>query len=1672
MSAQQGQGGPSANSGSSTPSKHGQATNAANRQPGQPLKRACDQCNLRRVKCSHEHPCAHCVRLRITCTYWKAARGKESSGKRIEKLRREQALAAAAAAAASGAGPHHQQQQPQHGMPGPAAAGVYPLGAFPQDHQAAPYLDDPAAAAARPPPPAVAAAAAQPQAQPLQPPPAQYAGPSAHFPHAGPPPGPLDQQQQQHAKQEPGQHAIPTTDAQQQQQQQQLPNSAASAQAPHSTAAAAGGAVHVPPAVFLGNAFFPPSLTTISPSTAANFRLPDLSTSLADEFNAQDPNVRAHNFFDWGVGMLGGGAGGAAGNASTAVEANMAAQQGHPHPMGHTQTHTPNSALDAVTPASSSNNQQQQQQQQQQQHPHLGVQQQQQHQHQAQGGARQNLYDWGLGMLASGLDVSAGPSPHASASASASVSGSASGSPSAGAGGHGHGPNGPRSRAISLHGAHLHGHGHGHGNASDFALGLQQQQHQRFLQEQHLRQQQQHAANLAAIQGPGGLGGRSGASAGGVGPTSAAFVPGVPMPAGMDPGASWSSAGSSSAQPQSQPQPQPQPQQSQSQTQPLPPAAAAAAASMPLPPQGHALPPAMQGVLPSTLEILSGSHPLSESVLLPHIGLYFERLHPIMPVFSRSWIFSKLDNGDQYSNVDFASMLLAMSALALIQPQEAKERASARMRVRKAKALLEESVRLRNAVLFGKTPTLESTMTSFYVFACLFGLGEDNPAWFRLHEAVALGLLLKLHEPKAYAHLQRDEQERRLRAYWLLVITERAYSLQRGHSLGFRGHPEKNTRTLRRQFGLEELEDFPHLQLKLFDAVDEDFVDCWNGRCEAASGAPCSRMDREKALKLWATFQQSEKEINDEVLAAEAAAAAKKASAAARGGGGSGKDASASASGISTPGPNAKGGDVAAAAMAEAAAAKRSGSISRSEDERQAEFERHKIQLADHRVTAQWLLNRLWNLCLTHGHVDLSPASLNNAAPSFAAGSSSSNAPPPPFRLDAALRIARKMLAICHELSQSSMEAHGIGLMEKLYDVAMTLVLLCRDYPALAKRIGLVDLNLKRRGVVRGRGGGGGGEEQEAGIGGVGADGSASHGRRRLGYQQSSGQGQDEEATFEEGGEEDYYNQDDGDDGSRPSALSPSVPGFFYPLEDAPAAAAAATGANPAHPHLSMGAVMQQIPTGGVHGANHAAEGGSGSASGIAVKREDDGGTDGNGGGGGGAQGSHSAASRRTTAGNSRTVPLARPRPGTRPLRQAPTAIESILQEYVDIFRAFRAGDHPFLEKMVVAMKELAQGLPRGASAGAGAGAGVGAGSGGQGVGTGSNQASGVSTPTAPAVGAGVSFGGVGVGALPSSLARGATAAAVTSSANASLSNASARRAPTPSQQQQQQAGSGGGGGGGAFATPCPPHPASASGSGGDAAAAAAAMQRASAYAFTPPAGASSSSSGAASGAQQGGVGGGGAAGTPSYTNVGGGADGGTAPSPAMSNVSFGGGGGGGGGGGMQQQHRPASSSAGSASSALPAFHPGHAGQPFHQHHRHQSHGHGHPPHYHPQHQHQHQHPSPGGLSSPSAGSSVVFSPLGNMGNGGAAPSPGLMGPPPPPSHNHAHAHGPAVHGQGGKIEMPGSGGPAAAGMEWTQMPEDLGWPSFESFLRECGLWDSVGNGNAGAGAGGGEAGR
>ena len=79
-------------------------------------------------------------------------------------------------------------------------------------------------------------------------------------------------------------------------------------------------------------------------------------------------------------------------------------------------------------------------------------------------------------------------------------------------------------------------------------------------------------------------------------------------------------------------------------------------------------------------------------------------------------------------------------------------------------------------------------------------------------------------------------------------------------------------------------------------------------------------------------------------------------------------------------------------------------------------------QQADVSVTQLWLLNRLWNICMSHS---LLRDSSDHAE----------------LRYDFAYHIVDALLESCNKLGLPPMEVHGVGLIEKVYDIALGLVM-------------------------------------------------------------------------------------------------------------------------------------------------------------------------------------------------------------------------------------------------------------------------------------------------------------------------------------------------------------------------------------------------------------------------------------------------------------------------------------------------------------------------------------------------------------------------------------------------------------------------------------------------------
>lgn len=164
---------------------------------------------------------------------------------------------------------------------------------------------------------------------------------------------------------------------------------------------------------------------------------------------------------------------------------------------------------------------------------------------------------------------------------------------------------------------------------------------------------------------------------------------------------------------------------------------------------------------------------ISEVSLIPWIDVYFDRLHPTLPVLNRSSLMTRILHREHHQNPLFGSMLLSLCAFAITQPIFINERSTSSTRASQAKQLMNEAVKMRSSSDFGENPELEAVLTSFFLFGCLFGSNQHNAAWLRLREAIDLALTMGLNNPDSYGVLSNEEKGRRLRVYLVLSITER-----------------------------------------------------------------------------------------------------------------------------------------------------------------------------------------------------------------------------------------------------------------------------------------------------------------------------------------------------------------------------------------------------------------------------------------------------------------------------------------------------------------------------------------------------------------------------------------------------------------------------------------------------------------------------------------------------------------------------------------------------------------------------------------------------------------------------------------------------------------------------------------------------------------------------------
>lgn len=87
--------------------------------------------------------------------------------------------------------------------------------------------------------------------------------------------------------------------------------------------------------------------------------------------------------------------------------------------------------------------------------------------------------------------------------------------------------------------------------------------------------------------------------------------------------------------------------------------------------------------------------------------------------------------------------------------------------------LLAEAVRARKDCDPVDEMSIESLLTSFFLFAAYGNLDKQDHAWFYLCQATSMVFTLGLHRESTYSELSAEDAEEKRRIFWLLFVTER-----------------------------------------------------------------------------------------------------------------------------------------------------------------------------------------------------------------------------------------------------------------------------------------------------------------------------------------------------------------------------------------------------------------------------------------------------------------------------------------------------------------------------------------------------------------------------------------------------------------------------------------------------------------------------------------------------------------------------------------------------------------------------------------------------------------------------------------------------------------------------------------------------------------------------------
>lgn len=160
------------------------------------------------------------------------------------------------------------------------------------------------------------------------------------------------------------------------------------------------------------------------------------------------------------------------------------------------------------------------------------------------------------------------------------------------------------------------------------------------------------------------------------------------------------------------------------------------------------------------------------------LDFFFAHMYPQIPILNRQRLEQQAVYLEQ--SLDTYCLLASLCAFMMLQPGMTIPGSEPYgldnvpgANIVSSNVLVEETLRVRKGFDYIEPPSFNTICTSYFLFACHYGLEMHDKAWFYLREAATMIHMVGMNREEAYAQLDPVDSSRRRRLYWLIFVAER-----------------------------------------------------------------------------------------------------------------------------------------------------------------------------------------------------------------------------------------------------------------------------------------------------------------------------------------------------------------------------------------------------------------------------------------------------------------------------------------------------------------------------------------------------------------------------------------------------------------------------------------------------------------------------------------------------------------------------------------------------------------------------------------------------------------------------------------------------------------------------------------------------------------------------------